>query len=84
MAPAEAVQVRLICDDETAVAARPVGAAGATVIPDWVPVMPEDVSVTVSDCVPSGLERDGEGLLALIGARELDVSPAGWPPCRCW
>ena len=45
--------MRLICDDETAVAIRSVGAAGATEIPDWVPVMPEDVSVTVSDCVPA-------------------------------
>ena len=34
-------------------AARLVGAAGATLIPDWVAVMPEAVSVTVTDCVPA-------------------------------
>ena len=53
MAPFEAVQVRLIWLEETALATRLVGAAGATVIPDWVAVKPEDVSVTVTDCVPA-------------------------------
>ena len=79
MAPAEAVQVRLICDDETAVAVRLIGAAGATVIPDWVAVMPEVVSVTVTDCVPAvsnvtekvctPLFGGGEGVVRRQGGR---------------
>ncbi len=52
MAPFEPVQVRLIPVEEAALANRLVGAAGATVIPDWVAVMREVVSVTVTDCVP--------------------------------
>ena len=53
MAPVEAVQARLISLDETAVAVRSVGAAGATEIPDWVALIPEVVSVTVKDWVPA-------------------------------
>ena len=45
--------MRSIWVEETALATRSVGAAGATEIPDWVAVMPEVVSVTVTDWVPA-------------------------------
>ena len=43
----------MIWDVETAVADRLIGAAGATLIPDWVAENFEVVSVTVTDCEPA-------------------------------
>ena len=69
MAPLEAVQVRVIWLEETALAFRLVGAAGATLIPDSMPVMadfkvsvavidwlPAVLSMTVKVCLPASLE----------------------------
>ena len=56
MAPLEPVQARLIWLEETALAVRLVGAAGATLIPDSVPVMAEfALSVAVIDWLPAVL-----------------------------
>ena len=53
VAPLDPVQVRLIWLDEIALATRLIGAAGATVIPDFVAENCAMVSVTLSDCVPA-------------------------------
>ena len=70
MAPAAAPQVRLICDDETAVAARPVGAAGDDADPR---LGGREARGGVGDgqrLRPGRPERDGERLHARIGRGE--------------
>ena len=84
MAPAEPVQVRLIWVADAATADRLVGAAGATLIPDWVAVMPEVVSLTVTDCDPAVANVTVKECTPLIGGREGVVARQGGLRSRCW